>query len=114
MGIKLLGIGQSDEYQYFIFKKEQRLLKILRKILLELGDYEESVDDLIYRGGCCAIQAAKEKGKKLKEKDIKKFTDKRFNSSQKGYSLDIIFGSKKVFLIGYGKKIRSIVLRSIK
>ena len=112
--MKLLGIGQSEEYHYFIFKKEQKLLKILRKILLELGEIEESVDDLIYQGGCCAIQEAKEKGKKLKEKNIKNIIDKRFNSSKKGYILDIIFGGKKVFLIGYGKKIRPTVLKAIK
>ena len=112
--MKLLGIGQRDEYQYFIFRKEQKLLKILRKILLELGEEEDSVDDLIYQGGLCTIQESKSNNKKLKEKSILEILDQRFNFSGNGYNLDILFGSKKVFLIGYGKKIRSAVLKSIK
>ena len=66
---KILGTGNKDRYSYFIFLKEQSLLQSLRKILLELGEIEIVVDTLIYQGGLCSIEEAREKGKKLDEKD---------------------------------------------
>lgn len=101
MKIKLLALGNRNGYNYFIFKKEQKLLQLFRKILLDFNEIESVVDDMIYEGGLCYIEEAKEKNKKLKEKKINSMVDNRYNFSGKDFNIDIIFGNKKVFFIAY-------------
>lgn len=101
---KILGIGNRDRYAYIIFKKEQKLLQLFRKILLNLEETEDVVDAMVYQGGLCGVEELKEEGKKLKEVKINSLQDKKYNFSGDYFNIDIIYGNKKVFLIGYMNK----------
>jgi len=95
MVIKLLGIGKSENYSCYIFPKEQAVFPVLREFLQWMH-----VPDAQYAG---ALGKPLDHGEPLydaPDEDIAEYIDykKTFENEEKDH-IDIIFGSKKVFLI---------------
>jgi len=93
---KILAMGNRGDYSFFIFRKEQGLLQMFRKILLELGELEDNVNELVY--GVYDIEAS---GKPPKEISISSLKDQRCNFYRRDYyNIDLIFAEARVFLLG--------------
>ena len=95
MVIKLLGMGKSDKHNCYIFPKEQALFGILREFLKWMNVWGEEV---IRFGKPCDA-----KGEPLyndPDEDIQTYVDcKETFGNEENDHIDIIFGSKKVFLL---------------
>lgn len=93
--IKILGVSKNEHRSIFSFPKEQKLLEIIRNVLMKLG-FEG--DESLFEFG--SQWNAKTKQHIVgKEENIKNYNEEIFNFSDENYSVDIIFFSKKVVLI---------------
>ena len=113
MPVIITSIGNRDGYSYFVFQKNQDILKFLHKLIQGISYiFIEYVDEMVYKKWNPSIKDAE---KELKEKDVKKIIDERYNFSCDGCNIDIIFGSEKVFVLGYMKeKIEKSVRKFVK
>ena len=87
--IKLYGIGNEENFNYYIFDKKQKVAEWLSMILHEiLGIYFE-FDNLENKKG----------QKTLKKINIEKYKDYHESiNSDKGKRVDIFYGNKKMFI----------------
>ncbi|MFH1972637.1 MAG: hypothetical protein ABIJ18_04130 [archaeon] len=99
MAVIITSIGNRDGYSYFVFEKNQDILQFLHKFIHGISYvFLEHLDEMVYKKWNPSVKDAE---KELEEKDVKKIVDERYNFSCDGCNIDIIFGSKKVFVIGY-------------
>ena len=96
MKVKLIGIKNHEGYQFLVFKKDQAIIKLFKKIILEIDDQHapllECFEDFISLNSNKEVEESK-----LIEKEVNTIQDEYFNFDGKDYSLNIIFGNKKVF-----------------
>ena len=93
-------MGNVELYSHFIFRKEQKILKIFKKMLNGFSEYiSDFVDKMVYQGYNPSMTT-----EKAKENNVKYLVDKRFNFNNTGFNIDIIFGAKKVFVISQTNK----------
>ncbi|MFH1972146.1 MAG: hypothetical protein ABIJ18_01570 [archaeon] len=104
MAVIIKSIGNRDGYSYFVFQKNQDILQFLNKLIHGISyDFIEQVEAMVYEDYNTTIKntSIHKAEQNLKEKKIKDLIDKRYHFSCNGCNIDIIFGSKKVFVIGY-------------
>ncbi len=92
--IKVFGIKKSEWKNYYIFPKKKEVFEIIRNLLRELG-FEECEWEHFGR------PIDKKQGEPIlnKEENIKKYIDERIGFDNEEYSIEVIFGKDKVFLI---------------
>jgi len=109
---KLTGIINNEKSKFLVFKKDQTLIKLFKKIILEIDDsYSillQSFEDFIYIN---SIEDVEEKD--LIEKVVSTIEDEYFDFKGDDYALNIIFGSKKVFFSFSSKKMMGEKIMSI-
>ena len=109
---KLTGIINNEKSKFLVFKKDQTLIKLFKKIILEFDDsYSillQSFEDFIYIN---SIEDVEEKD--LIEKVVSTIEDEYFDFKGDDYALNIIFGSKKVFFSFSSKKMMGEKIMSI-
>ena len=97
---KLLGIGKSELRTYYILPKKQDFFKICRQLLLDLGVKK-------FDSNSFARPSDKKFGEPIfdKEENIKNYIDRyySFTDEKEQYSIELVFGKDKVFLIIYSK-----------
>lgn len=93
--IKVLGINKRDYRTQVIFPKEQKFFRIFKKFLIKLG-FEKS--EQIQEFGIPFNEKEYEYAYK-KEENIKKNIDISHNFRNKYYSIDVVFGKNKIFVI---------------
>jgi len=91
--IKLLDLGKSEHHNHYTFPKQQKVLKIIRQILGELG-FAELGSEAFGR------PLDKTYGDHLyeQEESVKTYIDRRFSYENKEYFVEIIFSKSKVFV----------------
>ena len=112
MKAKWLGLKNNGNYHYIVFRKTQSLLKVLEKILLVIDSDPYVISDFIYENG-----SEKENVKEcdLVERKVNKMVDVHFNYGNEINSIDIVFGSKKVFVIGrFDKEVREEIMKVVR
>lgn len=114
MKVKLIGIKNHERYQLLIFRKNQILIKLFKKIIIEIDDQQtpllESFEDFIYLNSNKDVEESK-----LIEKKVNTLLDECFNFDGTDYSLNIIFGNKKVFFYcSFNKKISEKIMLIIR
>jgi hypothetical protein len=90
--MKILGIGNSHEFNYLIIKKEEGFFEWLNELLVR--SFGAISPDIVY------YEEIK-KGEKMVsvKKDIKKIVDiHEFYDSDAGVRVDLFFGKNKVFM----------------
>jgi hypothetical protein len=95
--IKLIAISKSEHRCQFTFPKEQQFFEIFRKFVYKLGILDEQALNF------GRIFDEKEDTYMDREDNIKEITDQIIYFSDKEYSIDIIGGKGKIFLIIYSK-----------
>ncbi len=98
--IKLIAVSKSEHRCQFTFPKEQQFFEIFRKFVYKLDILDEEALNF------GKISNEKEYEYTDKEEDIKKFTDQIIYFVNKEYSVDIIAGKDKIFLIIHSRKNR--------
>lgn len=102
-----MGWGTKAAVIYCIeFKKSQKIVDLVIKILDSFDEDSQSCDDFFW-------EYNKKENKSVK-KDIKKIKDSYYPYSEKGCNFNFVFGDKKVFFFGYlslknAKKILGII-----
>ncbi|PIY78859.1 MAG: hypothetical protein COY82_00215 [Parcubacteria group bacterium CG_4_10_14_0_8_um_filter_35_7] len=93
---KVIGTGNKDSYTYFIFRKDQQLLFLLRQLLHKQTPWYESVEGMVYKNFETPEEIPEED---LVEHNINNMVDEIYNFSGEDHMIDIIFGTSKVFMI---------------
>jgi hypothetical protein len=96
--IKVLGINKSNWKNYYIFPKKKEVFEIIRNLLRELS-FEE------WEWNRFGRPIDKKYGEPIlnKEENIKKYVDEIMGFDNKEYSIEVVFGRDKVFLIIHTK-----------
>ena len=98
--LKLLGIKKSENYNYYIFPKEQKFFEIVRAILKDIG-----YPVIEWKGYGRPVDKKFREPIFSKEEKIEEYVDKMQNFGFKGKEhIEIIFGKDKVFLMIHTKK----------
>jgi hypothetical protein len=89
--IKLVGIGNQDKYNFYIFEKKQEVVEALSKILSEI--FQRDID--LY-----SSEHQNKKGKWIAGKKInfERKKDEHINLDVEEPRIDIFFGDKKFFV----------------
>ena len=106
----ILGTGNKNGYTYFIIKKEQKILQLLKDVLLK---FDDGLYDFVYYMIYKNYTPSSNHTSKLKEKKVTELKDDRYNLSYDDYIIDIIFGEKKVFIISHMSKAKSNKFRKL-
>jgi hypothetical protein len=100
--IKILGSKKSDNHNLFILDKKQEFFSGFRKFLVDMdfGSEDSSFD--IYSFG--RPQDEEHEPIIAREEKINEYIDQDFTFTHKGYTINVIFGKNKIFLIIFSKK----------
>ena len=100
MVVELVGIKNNEKDLFLIFKKNQAIIKLLKKIVISIDVQQapvlECFEDLMYTNSSEDVKESE-----LIEREVKSIKDEYLNFNKGKYLLNIIFGDKKVFLNGY-------------
>ena len=99
----LFAIGNDERSCYFIFRKEQKLLGLMRKMFASNDAYtDELVKEMVFKDYEAYGDVQNEK---MKQKSILSMIDERYVFEDHGdIHTEIIFGNHKVFVNCRGKK----------
>ena len=102
--IKLLALSKNEHRSMYTLPKEQKIFAIIRNILYKIKFQDDSLDQI--RGFGRPYNEKTEHVELDKEEDVfpRDYNERIINISNKDYSIDIIFFSKKVILIFNYKK----------